>query len=95
MLRNMKIRKKLVITFVLVSVLSSVAGIIGLFQIKSIDAAYSSALSKFGYAFSSALTSVGIRRKEPIDGTYPSPSKTKEPQLVPSRVLAEALLRSV
>lgn len=49
MLRNIKIGEKLIITFVLVSVLSSVAGIIGLFQMKSIDAAYSNALFKFGY----------------------------------------------
>ena len=43
------------------------------------------------YAFSSALISIRIHRKEPIVGTYLSPSKTKEPQPMPSRVSAEVL----
>jgi methyl-accepting chemotaxis protein len=50
MIKKMKIGKKLVVTFILVTVISSMAGIIGLFQMVQMNQSYSDALTRFGFA---------------------------------------------
>jgi methyl-accepting chemotaxis protein len=49
MLENMKIGKKLVLTFVLVAVISSISGVVGLTQMANLDANYSYDLNNYGY----------------------------------------------
>lgn len=50
MLKNMKIGKKLFITYILIAVISSVSGIIGLGAMNNISTQYSSALSQYGFS---------------------------------------------
>ncbi|HEX3037872.1 MAG TPA: methyl-accepting chemotaxis protein [Oscillospiraceae bacterium] len=50
MIKNMKIGKKLIITFIIVTVISSISGVIGILQMKNIDNGYSGALASFGYS---------------------------------------------
>lgn len=50
MLKNMKIGKKLILTFVIVAITSSISGIIGSFLLSSSDAGYSDALTNYGFA---------------------------------------------
>ncbi len=50
MLKNMKIGKKLILTFLLVTMISSVAGVIGLVRIIDMDASYSNALVNYGFS---------------------------------------------
>lgn len=46
----MKIGKRLILTFALVVIISSIAGIVGLMQMTNMDANYSSALTNYGFA---------------------------------------------
>jgi methyl-accepting chemotaxis protein len=50
MLKNMKIGKKLILTFILVAVISSIGGILGLIKIADINTSYSHALDKYGFS---------------------------------------------
>ncbi len=50
MFKNMKLRKKLLISFLLVAVLASVAGIVGAAALRHVDSVYSDALENFGFA---------------------------------------------
>lgn len=50
MIKNMKIGKKLIITFILVEIISAVGGIIGLSAMANMDSKYSSALKDYGFA---------------------------------------------
>lgn len=49
MLKNMKIGKRLVVTFLLVTVISSIAGIVGLFQMTNMNSNYTFALDHYGF----------------------------------------------
>ncbi|MEG1972727.1 MAG: methyl-accepting chemotaxis protein, partial [Oscillospiraceae bacterium] len=49
MFKNMKIAKKLIISFVLVVIISSIAGVVGLVLLKSVDTKYSNALIENGF----------------------------------------------
>lgn len=48
--KNMKIGKKLTVSFIAVSILASIAGIISVFMISSIDKNYSEALVNYGFS---------------------------------------------
>lgn len=50
MLKNMKIGKKLMLTFILVTVISSIAGIVGLTQMTNMQTNYSYALTNYGFS---------------------------------------------
>jgi len=50
MLKNMKIGKKLILTFVLVSTISSFAGIVGLIEMTNMNDSYSNALTDYGFS---------------------------------------------
>lgn len=50
MLKNMKIGKKLILTFVIVAIVSSISGVIGSFLLSSSDKNYSDALENYGFA---------------------------------------------
>ncbi|MEG0894606.1 MAG: methyl-accepting chemotaxis protein, partial [Oscillospiraceae bacterium] len=50
MLKNMKIGKKLILTFVIVAIIASAAGITSIFTTANIDKQYSNALTNFGFA---------------------------------------------
>ncbi|WP_444658265.1 methyl-accepting chemotaxis protein [Caproiciproducens sp. R2] len=50
MLKNMKIGKQLILTFVLVTVISSTAGVTGLIQMADMNAKYNDALVNYGFA---------------------------------------------
>ncbi len=50
MLKNLKIGKKLIVTFVLVTIISSFAGIVGLIQMTNMNSSYSYALNNYGFA---------------------------------------------
>ncbi len=50
MFRNMRIGKKLILTFVFVTVLSSCAGVVGLIQMRNLDTNYAYALNHYGFA---------------------------------------------
>jgi methyl-accepting chemotaxis protein len=48
--KNMKIRKKLIVTFLIVAIISSIAGVCGLFVMRSMNSNYSNALTGYGFA---------------------------------------------
>ncbi len=50
MLKDNKIGKKLILTFVFVTIISSVAGIIGLIEMTSMDKKYDNALTNYGFS---------------------------------------------
>ena len=50
MLKDMKIGKRLIVSFILVTLISSISGIIGLTIMKNNDAQYSNALINYGFA---------------------------------------------
>ena len=50
MLKNMKISKKLILAFVLVTIISGIAGIVGFVQMKNMNASYSYALTNYGFS---------------------------------------------
>ena len=50
MLKNMKIGKKLIITFILVTLISSVGGIVGFSTMRIMNAQYSGAMKNYGFA---------------------------------------------
>lgn len=50
MLKNMKIGKKLILTFLLIAILSSVGGIVGLIVMTNMNSNYEMALTKYGFA---------------------------------------------
>ena len=50
MLKNMKIGKKLVLTFILVTIISSIAGIIGLGKMYMMNTNYKDALNNYGFS---------------------------------------------
>lgn len=50
MFKNMKIGKKLIISFITVSIIASISGIAGLFVLLDVDASYSRALVENGFA---------------------------------------------
>jgi len=50
MLSNMKIGKKLILTFALIVAISSIASIVGLIQLISMNASYSNALTNYGFS---------------------------------------------
>ena len=50
MLKNMKIGRKLIITFLFVAIISSIGGIIGLFIMKNMNSSYNLALKNYGFA---------------------------------------------
>lgn len=50
MLKNMRISSKLIITFILISILASIAGIVSIFIIKNTNTRYSDALQYEGFA---------------------------------------------
>ena len=50
MLKNMKIGKKLILTFVLVAIISSIAGVVGLMMMTHMNANYRNALTNYGFS---------------------------------------------
>lgn len=50
MLKNMRIGRKLVLTFALVVIITSVSGIVGFFEMRNLDTNYASALTNYGFA---------------------------------------------
>ena len=50
MLKNVKIGKKLIITFIIVAIVSSIGGIVGVNVMTHLDATYSKALQDYGFA---------------------------------------------
>ncbi len=50
MFRNMKISKKLILTFVIVEIISSIAGIVGFIVMTHMDSNYSKALTDYGFS---------------------------------------------
>lgn len=50
MLKNMKIGKKLILTFVLVAVISCIGGIVGFVVTTNIDSSYKTALTNYGFS---------------------------------------------
>lgn len=50
MLKNMKIGKRLIVTFITVAVIASISGIVSIFTTLSINTNYSSAIVNFGFA---------------------------------------------
>ncbi|MEG0273438.1 MAG: methyl-accepting chemotaxis protein [Hydrogenoanaerobacterium sp.] len=50
MFKNMKIGKKLIISFIAVAIIASASGIISIFTTNNIDSNYSNALTNFGFA---------------------------------------------
>lgn len=50
MLKNMKIGKKLLLAFLLVTILSSIGGVVGIIMMTTMDAQYSHALRSYGFA---------------------------------------------
>ncbi len=50
MLKNMKIGKKLILTFISVAIISSIAGIVGFIVMTNMDVNYSKALTDYGFA---------------------------------------------
>lgn len=50
MLKNMKIGKRLIMSFVVVTIIASIAGIVSIFTTKTIDTYYSNALIDYGFA---------------------------------------------
>jgi methyl-accepting chemotaxis protein len=50
MLKNMKIGRKLILTFILVALLSSIGGIVGLIVMTNMNSNYETALIKYGFA---------------------------------------------
>lgn len=50
MLKNTKLGKKLIITYIFITLISSIGGIIGLSVMKNMDANYSSALTNYGFS---------------------------------------------
>lgn len=50
MLKNMKIGKKLIITFLLVAIISSIGGIVGLIVMSRMNSSYEMALKNYGFA---------------------------------------------
>ncbi len=50
MIKKMRIGKILILTFILVTLISSIASIIGLFMMKTIDSSYSGALINYGFS---------------------------------------------
>ncbi|MEG0395850.1 MAG: MCP four helix bundle domain-containing protein, partial [Oscillospiraceae bacterium] len=49
MLKNMKIGKRLIISFVLVGLMASIAGVVGVFILRTVDSAYGKALVENGF----------------------------------------------
>jgi Methyl-accepting chemotaxis protein len=50
MLKNMKIGKKLIVTFILVALISSIGSVVGFFMLQNMDSGYGNALIKYGFA---------------------------------------------
>lgn len=50
MLKNMRIGKKLILTFILISLISSISGIVGYIVMNNLETNYSSALTNYGLA---------------------------------------------
>ncbi len=50
MIKKMKIGKVLILTFLLVTLISSIASVIGLYMMKTIDSSYSAALINYGFS---------------------------------------------
>ncbi|WP_444643079.1 methyl-accepting chemotaxis protein [Caproiciproducens sp. R1] len=50
MLKNMKIGKKLIATFILVAFISSIGSVVGFFMLQNMDSGYGNALIKYGFA---------------------------------------------
>ncbi|MEG0178242.1 MAG: methyl-accepting chemotaxis protein [Oscillospiraceae bacterium] len=50
MFKNMKIGKKLIISFVIVSLLASISGVVGVWMLKDADTKYSNALTNYGFS---------------------------------------------
>ncbi len=50
MFKNLKLGKKLLISFILVAILGSIGGIVASISLKNVDGQYSSALENFGFA---------------------------------------------
>ncbi len=49
-MKNMRLRKKLLISFLVVAILGSISGIVSVISLKSSDASYSDALENYGFA---------------------------------------------
>ena len=49
-MKNMKIGKKLIATFIVIAIIASIAGIVSIFMIRQINAGYGSALSNYGFS---------------------------------------------
>ena len=50
MLKNMRIGKKLIITFLLIAIISSIGGIVGLIVMENMNSSYNLALKNYGFA---------------------------------------------
>ena len=50
MFKRLKIKKKLIISFILVSIIASISGVVGVAVVKNMDAQYTGALENYGFA---------------------------------------------
>ncbi|HEX3038995.1 MAG TPA: methyl-accepting chemotaxis protein [Caproiciproducens sp.] len=72
MLKNVKIGEKLILTFILVTLISSISGIVGFIVMTNMDMNYSDALTNYGFAqgtvgrFNAEFASVRSRMKDLI-----------------------------
>ncbi|QHI73105.1 methyl-accepting chemotaxis protein [Aminipila terrae] len=75
MLKNMKIGKKLIITFILVTIISSIGSVMGLYVMTNMNSKYGAALENYGFAqgdigrFSTELNNVRVLLRNVIIDT--------------------------
>ncbi|MEG1684218.1 MAG: MCP four helix bundle domain-containing protein, partial [Oscillospiraceae bacterium] len=101
MLKNMKISKKLIITFILVALLSSIAGIAGLVLLNKSDTDYSTALVENGFVlgdignYNSYLNKGGAVVRDIIMLTDPAQIQAAQAELETAKQLTQEALDKV
>lgn len=87
MLKNMKIGRKMLLTFILIAVISSISGIAGLFTLSQLSEGYSNALINYGFAqgdlgqFNTEFKNSQILLRDLIINTDPKETQTYKDQL--------------
>ncbi|HEX3026438.1 MAG TPA: methyl-accepting chemotaxis protein [Clostridia bacterium] len=101
MLRNMKIGKKLLMTFLFVTILSSIAGIFGFASMSSVCSQYSRALSDYGFSqgdigrFSAEFNNNGALTRDMIIQTDNAGMQTSKKKLDVSSENLETLYKKM
>ncbi|MEG1684245.1 MAG: MCP four helix bundle domain-containing protein, partial [Oscillospiraceae bacterium] len=101
MLRNMKISKKLILTFILVALLSSIAGIAGLVLLNKSDGDYSTALVENGFVlgdigdYNAYLNKGGAVVRDIIMLTDPAQIQAAQAELKTAKQLTQEALDKV